>query len=766
MSTRLALILSALFFLSSSSSGSEFDDLTKKLDHFDYKVRLKTLDALGDLGGLRVAEVVAKRLDDEDWEVQIRALEILGKLKSEATLEAVARSAVEGDIILVRQAAVRALEQMSLEGTYARILKAVARIRADTPKVRALQAARTLAGPKDLEKLIPFLGSRETAIRAAACHAIGATMNPEALKPLLQMLRDKEIAVRVAAAQALPNVDSLEAIEGIVGLAVTETDPYVLERAARGLRGMDPKKTVPFIAARAQAEKNGSRRARHVELLAAIEIPAAVPALTKFLEDPDPFVRAWAARGLGRAGVPDAANVLDPLVVGDPDETVRRMALDGIVRTVEDKASRLGVLMRAAKKGNTELQVRALVMIKEEGETGVLPELYPFVDAEGWIIPTAAMITIGHLGHKEEIGVLAKRVEDRDWRIRAAALEALGQLRHMDVVPYLIAALSDRNDVVKAAGLLNLQVLAQNAKGLDINFWKKWYEENRDVLDITKRGYREEVPDDEYGKSKYLIQILNRAQIICVLGKYDHAEWVLEHLGITQTVIRPQEILTIGLNPKQLVLINCEGSIGRKEANEYLQWFVHVGGYLMTTDWALQNAVIRAFPGYIDRDSRAKTGNDVVVIEPADVDHPLLEGVFDERTQLMWWLEVIAFPMRVVDPFRTDILVDSIEMLTKKYGSSTMAAAFDYGHGKVQHCISHFFLQEEGLTNRTTAKSRKIFAADNLGISLDQIRTLEAKGFFDGQINEAMTKEIAEDYSMFRLIVNFVMAKRKQVEQD
>jgi hypothetical protein len=109
--------------------------------------------------------------------------------------------------------------------------------------------------------------------------------------------------------------------------------------------------------------------------------------------------------------------------------------------------------------------------------------------------------------------------------------------------------------------------------------------------------------------------------------------------------------------------------------------------------------------------------------------------------------------------------VDSLEML-QKYKSSPMAAVFDYGHGKVETCVSHFFLQEEGLSSLTTATSRKIFAADNLGISLDQIRELSEGGFFEGQITESMTKRIAEDYSMFKLIVNFVVTKRKQVEQQ
>jgi len=66
---------------------------------------------------------------------------------------------------------------------------------------------------------------------------------------------------------------------------------------------------------------------------------------------------------------------------------------------------------------------------------------------------------------------------------------------------------------------------------------------------------------------------------------------------------------------------------------------VHVGGYLMATDWALQNAVVRAFPGYVDRHAKSKTGNDVVINEAADPDHPLLKGVFSRTTELMWWLE-------------------------------------------------------------------------------------------------------------------------------
>ena len=56
---------------------------------------------------------------------------------------------------------------------------------------------------------------------------------------------------------------------------------------------------------------------------------------------------------------------------------------------------------------------------------------------------------------------------------------------------------------------------------------------------------------------------------------------VLDHLGIKHQVIRPQEMVTVGLNPKQLMLINCEGTIGKKASFEPVRWFVHVGGYII-----------------------------------------------------------------------------------------------------------------------------------------------------------------------------------------
>ena len=200
-----------------------------------------------------------------------------------------------------------------------------------------------------------------------------------------------------------------------------------------------------------------------------------------------------------------------------------------------------------------------------------------------------------------------------------------------------------------------------------------------------------------------------------------------------------------------------------KDAQDRLRWFVNVGGYLMTTDWALTHCIEPCFPGYLQQFSGSSTGNDVVVVEDAKPGHAFTAGIFQDVPALMWWLEIQAFPMTVAYPERCDVIVDSSAM-RQRYGSSPMAATFRWGLGKVQHSVSHFFLQEEGLAKATDPRARMIFAADNLGLSLAEIRKLDAAGRWSGQITEETMKAIAPDYSMFRLIVNVVKEKSDWVE--
>ena len=199
------------------------------------------------------------------------------------------------------------------------------------------------------------------------------------------------------------------------------------------------------------------------------------------------------------------------------------------------------------------------------------------------------------------------------------------------------------------------------------------------------------------------------------------------------------------------------------DSRERVQWFVNVGGYLMTTDWALTKTIEPGFPGYLKQFSGSSTGNDVVVVEDARPGHAFTAGVFDGVPALKWWLEIQAFPITVIWPERTEVLVDSSEM-RQRYGSSPMAATFRWGLGKVQHSISHFYLQEEGMQQAQKPRDRMVFAADNLGLSLDEIRKIAKDKGFDGNLSEETMKKVAPGYSMFRLIVNVVREKSDWVE--
>ena len=284
-------------------------------------------------------------------------------------------------------------------------------------------------------------------------------------------------------------------------------------------------------------------------------------------------------------------------------------------------------------------------------------------------------------------------------------------------------------------------------------------EREKEESDRAKTRYAHEKYEFERKRG---VEILQKARILTVTGAWDHVERVLTHLDIPHTSLRAQELKTTGLNPNQVVLVNCEGNVD-KDSQERLRWFVNVGGYLMTTDWALTKTVQPCFPGFMAQFSGSTTGNDVVVVEEAHPGHPFTRGIFTSVPALMWWLEVQAFPIVVTYPERCEVIVDSAAM-KQRYGSSPMATTFRWGLGKVQHSVSHFYLQEEGMQKASKPRDRMIFAADNLGLSLAQIRELRETGGFEGQLNEATMRRIAPDYSMFRLIVNVVKEKSDWVE--
>ena len=340
--------------------------------------------------------------------------------------------------------------------------------------------------------------------------------------------------------------------------------------------------------------------------------------------------------------------------------------------------------------------------------------------------------------------------------MRAAAFEGLFHTYDKNCLPLMIRAFDDRQPVIRMTARKNLRYLTRKHYRRRKHYLK-WWNDRKETLELVR-------PSDEakrmrkggYATKEEIQDILRGTDIVAVKARWDKVELVLEDLEVPHQAIRAQEIKVFGLSPKQVVLINCEGSTDSTTA-EYLQWFVVAGGYMATTDWALVNGLSRTFPDVVGGYVKQSTGNDVVIVEPADPHHPMLEGVFLPNVVQKWWLEIQAFPIRIKDPVRATVLVDSLEMLNR-YGSSVMMVTWPQGLGRVMHSTSHFYLQKEGFSHLSDPRERMIFASDFLGLSMDEIRELKRKGVFG---NISNTTPISSRYSMFQLLVRFIDEKRR-----
>jgi len=194
---------------------------------------------------------------------------------------------------------------------------------------------------------------------------------------------------------------------------------------------------------------------------------------------------------------------------------------------------------------------------------------------------------------------------------------------------------------------------------------------------------------DERNMSDDYEKIIN-SDIIIVSGTYDHIQNVFSQLDMKFALVTPNKFPFIKLNPEQIIFINCPGNIGSNGIRK-VKKFVHDGGFVFTTDWALRNIVEPAFPNYIRYNNRS-TGDEVVRVEILSDNDPFLQTLIDGNDDPQWWLEGASYPIQIINKQEVDILVKSKEV-EEKYGESAIFVTFQYGKGRVYHMISHFYLQ-------------------------------------------------------------------------
>ena len=131
------------------------------------------------------------------------------------------------------------------------------------------------------------------------------------------------------------------------------------------------------------------------------------------------------------------------------------------------------------------------------------------------------------------------------------------------------------------------------------------------------------------------LQAIEKGEITVVRGQYDHVEKLLETLKVPYEIIDRNKLED---SPQtRVLLVNCAtyDSVPAK-TTKYVKDFVHGGGRLVTTDWAV-GLLNKVFPGKLT--FTGKTGDEVVEVLPSTELGQKLIGLNYAQCHHQWWLD-------------------------------------------------------------------------------------------------------------------------------
>jgi hypothetical protein len=254
-----------------------------------------------------------------------------------------------------------------------------------------------------------------------------------------------------------------------------------------------------------------------------------------------------------------------------------------------------------------------------------------------------------------------------------------------------------------------------------------------------------------------ILKKVSESSIIIVAGSYDRVETVLDMIKVPYILIQPEEVGQIELKPDQILIINCPGNI-YEGALTNIQTFVKQGGFLFTTDWALNNILEKIFPKFVKYNQRP-TGDDCVAVQVVDKSNKFLEGLFKADEEPIWWLESSSYPIEILNKEKVKVLVTSKEM-KEKYGESPIVITFDYGDGgTVLHMTSHYYLQRAELRTERHKMSAKDYVKSEMAFSDAEAEEIEKdlEGLNLGEAESA--------YSTTQFISNVIVEQQKKIKK-
>ncbi|VTT99725.1 heat repeat-containing protein : Putative Deoxyhypusine monooxygenase OS=Microcystis aeruginosa PCC 9806 GN=MICAE_1330005 PE=4 SV=1: HEAT: HEAT_2: HEAT_2: HEAT_2 [Gemmataceae bacterium] len=354
-----------------------------------------------------------------------------------------------------------------LAGTLAALADEESSVRAEAINVIAKMGP---AASSALPRVRAALGDSDQFVRSAAVGAL-AKISPtptDVLADIVAVLSDEESYPRKGAIQAIAALDLDPATKlPHVLTALADTDGDVLQEAAQaaGALGTSGAEAVPLLLPLLSHEEKWVR-SHAADALGEIGGSAeAVAALRKLLADPEEWVRQRAAGALGKIGAlaEDAVPDLAKLAADDPDDDVRRAAVEALAAlgATEVAAASVDDLVRMLWSSDGTERASAAQSLGALGAAAraAVPELARALRDPAWgdvrketlkRFTVMGMIMIP-MEQIEAIGAMDQRIHV------TTALRQIGPPE--DVIPLLAKAMGDANALVAASASSELEEL-------------------------------------------------------------------------------------------------------------------------------------------------------------------------------------------------------------------------------------------------------------------------------------------------------------------
>jgi len=333
-------------------------------------------------------------------------------------------------------------------------------------RIELAEALGRVGDPRGLPTLLELLVDSEAIVRRAAAFGLGLLGDEGGIDPLLQAVTDpdRETGTKAVASLANLEADLQQVIVALQDLPPDEAWPRLLPFLFRF-----PERKTFSVAQQGLALEVRDLRRMAFYSLARNPLPEAAPLIRPLLQDPDPWVRGWAARALGQVGDRQDLDLLMPLLDDETTPVVQALrAAQSLIDRGESAPPEAWVpqLLRLMRDPDPGIAITATQSAAAWLLDASLADALVELVTTGWERQReVAFLALAAGGDSRGAALLQPLSRDADPRWRAVAAAAASELEMPSTLEVL---LQDPDSGVRLAAITGVVELGTDSAGASI----------------------------------------------------------------------------------------------------------------------------------------------------------------------------------------------------------------------------------------------------------------------------------------------------------